>query len=249
MLLDYLYPELEEKWIVRYDGTFYRNYSRDVLSMAPDEAQVWLSRDSLLSLLPKGLISKEDELREGRDRTELIKALELQLRVLTEAFLPFDTFSFRRLLRAERMIEELLGDKLTWLLKTYYDFDLEAVENPYVREFAVLLPGIRRWRGDFQLLRNLLASTFHCEVQMLERRFGDDDSTRAWIPEIRYELLIPDLSPEQYGKLHSDILPLRDFLAEWFMPMEVRLEIAVKHHQAAVGINGEMTLDYNTELL
>ena len=65
MLLNFLYPDLEGKWIAHHDGTFYRNYSRDVLSVDPDEAQVWLSRDSLLRLLPQGLLSAESELKTG----------------------------------------------------------------------------------------------------------------------------------------------------------------------------------------
>ena len=69
MLLCCLYPELEERWTVHPEGTFFRNYNRDVLSLDPEEAQVWLSRDGLLSLLPQGLLSSEEDLRKG-DRRE-----------------------------------------------------------------------------------------------------------------------------------------------------------------------------------
>ena len=60
MLLNLLYPELEDKWIAHHDGTFYRNYSRDVLSLSPEEAEVSLSRDSILGLLPRNLLSPEE---------------------------------------------------------------------------------------------------------------------------------------------------------------------------------------------
>ena len=142
----------------------------------------------------------------------------------------------------------MLGDKLAWLIKNYIGFDLSEVQSPYVREFAVLLPGIRQWRGDFGLLKDLLASVFHCEVQMLERRWSETDSTLEWLPEIRYELLIPGLSPAEYIALQTDILPLSDFLAEWYMPMDVRLEIVIKEHHVDAGVNSGLTLDYNTEL-
>ena len=247
MLLNLLYPELEEKWIAHHDGTFYRNYNRDVLSLSPEELRVWLSRDSLLGLLPRGLYSTEDDLKKG-DRTEKIKETELQLKILSEAFLPFDTFTFRRLLKAERSIEELLGDKLAWLIRNYIGFDITEVKNPHVREFAVLLPGIRQWRGDFELMKSLLTSVFRCEVRMEERRWSETDSSVEWLPEIRYELLIPDLSPEEFRSLQADILPLRDFLAEWFMPMDVRLNLAVRQHHVDAGIDSGLILDYNTEL-
>ena len=247
MLLNFLYPDLEEKWIAHHDGTFYRNYNRDVLSVNPDEAQVWLSRDSLLRLLPQGLFSPEEELKKG-DIVEKHDEIQQRIKLLSEAFLPFDTFSFRRHLKAERNVEELLDGWLSFLLKTYYGIDPDAVRNPYIRSLAVLLPGIRRWRGDFDLLRSLLAAVFHCEVTLQERRYSETDSTRVWIPEVRYELLVPGLSAKEFKILQADILPVRDFLAEWFMPMEVRLEIVAKHHHAAAGVGEQLILGYNTEI-
>ena len=247
MLLNFLYPDLEGKWIAHHDGTFYRNYSRDVLSVDPDEAQVWLSRDSLLRLLPQGLLSAESELKTG-DPDEKHDEIEQRLKVLSEAFLPIDTFTFRWHLKAEHSVAELLGGRLDYVLKTCFGFDLQAEQNPYVRSVAVLLPFVRRWKGDFDFLRSLLADAFHCDVKLLERRYSETDSTQAWLPEVRYELLIPDLSPEEFRALQADILPLRDFLAEWFVPMDVRLEIIAKHHNASAGLNGQLTLDYNTEL-
>ena len=116
MLLNYLYPELEDQWTVRQEGTFYRNYNRDVLSLDPDTASVRLSRDGLLGLLPQGLLSQEEDLLSG-DRKEKHKELEQHLKLLSEAFLPFDTFNFRRRLKVERSVSELLNGKLEWLLK------------------------------------------------------------------------------------------------------------------------------------
>ncbi len=247
MLLNLLYPELEDKWIAHHDGTFYRNYSRDVLSLSPEEAEVSLSRDSILGLLPRNLLSPEGELK-GGDMEEKHDEITYRLKLLSEAFLPFDTFSFRRRLKAERNVSDVVNDKLDYLLKTYYGIDLSAEQNPYVRSFALLLPGIRRWRGDFDLIRSLLIAVFRCDVRLVEGRYSQTESTRAWIPVVRYELLIPDLSPEEFRTLQADILPLRDFLAEWYFPADVRLELLVKHHKADAGLNGELILDYNTEL-
>jgi hypothetical protein len=243
MLLSLLYPELEEQWIAHHDGTFYRNYNHDILELLPEENRVWLSRDSMLGLLPQGLISGEEELRKG-DRGEKHDGLEQRIKVLLEAFLPFDTFSFRRSLKAERCVEELLDDKLGYILRTYFGFDLAAEKDPYVRAFAVLLPCIRHHRGDFDLIRALLASVFQCEVRMSEHRYSESDSTLAWLPEIRYELLIPDLTSAQCQDLYRDIQPLRDFLGEWFVPMDVRLNLLIRHPRPVTG--QQPILDYNT---
>ena len=247
MLLNLLYPELENRWIAHHDGTFYRNYSHDVLELDQKDNSVRLSRDSILGLLPQGLLSPEDELRSG-DLVEKHKALEWKQKLLSEAFLPFDSLTFRRRLRMERSVSELLNGKLAYLLKTYFGFDLAAETNPYVREAAVLLPYIRHRRGDFGLVKNLLESLFQCPVTMKERRYSQLDSTLCWLPAVRYELLIPGLSAQAFRDLSAQLQPLTDFLAEWFMPMELRLEILIKQHGEPRQLDSQWTLDYNTEL-
>ena len=63
LLLNYLYPELEKEWMVQCKGTFFRNYSQDVLSLYEDEKKVSLARDGFLRLLPEGLLTKEEDLQ------------------------------------------------------------------------------------------------------------------------------------------------------------------------------------------
>lgn len=247
MLLGYLYPELEARWTARCDGTFYRNYSPDILELEPDTAEVWLSRDGLLKLLPQGLLSPEDDLRKKGGNKSHDEVMQ-RLTVLREAFLPIDSLGFRNRLRAERSVSELVGGKLDYVLKTYFDFDLAAEENPYVREFAVLLPGIGRRRGDYGLLRQLLAAMFHCEVTLSERRYSASDSTKQWLPALRYELQMPGLTAGEVQALYRDLQPLTEFLGEWFVPMELHLEIVVRQHTKEPGPDGGRTLDYNTEL-
>lgn len=247
MLLNLLYPELESKWIAHHDGTFYRNYNRDVLEVDEAGAQVRLSRDSMLGLLPQGLISQEDEFRTG-DIQDKHKELERRQKLLAEAFLPFDSLFFRRQLKLEKNVSELLNGKQAYVLKTYFGFDLEAETNPYVREAATLLPFIRHRRGDFGLIKNLLKDLFHCEVSLQERRYSQLDSTLCWQPVARYELLIPGLSAQDFRALQEQLQPLTDFLSEWFVPVDVRLEILIKQHQEPRQLDSQWTLDYNTEL-
>ena len=43
-------------------------------------------------------------------------------------------------------------------------------------------------------------------------------------------------------------MSLTAFLSEWFVPMEVRLEIVIKQHQAQSQVDRQLTLDYNAQL-
>ena len=247
MLLNRLYPELQDRWTAHHDGTFYRNYSRDVMDIDPSLETVWLSRDGFLELLPQGLLSKEDEFKTG-DVQEKHKELDLQMRILSEAFLPLDSILFRSRLRLESSVSDLLSDKLALILKEYFGYDIAAETNPYVKEFALILPYVRHWRGDLNLIKGLLSSIFHCEVELTVRRYSESDSTRCWLPAIRFELLIPDLTGEDYRALHKDLQPLADFISEWFIPAESRLELLVKHRSAGSLLDTDMILDYNTEI-
>ena len=45
VLLNYLYPEMSSMWTARMEGTFYRNYNHDALTINVDEHDVTLARD------------------------------------------------------------------------------------------------------------------------------------------------------------------------------------------------------------
>ena len=156
MLLDYLYPDSEKQWVSRDKGAFYRNYNSDILGIDEENRLVKLSRDGFLRLLPQGMIVREDELK-GDDVKERYDEIHRRVRLLEDAFLPFDTFYFRRCLVAERQVSELLNRKLEFILKKFFDFDLAAESDPYVKEAAVLLPYVNNWKGNLDFIRLLLA--------------------------------------------------------------------------------------------
>ena len=64
----------------------------------------------------------------------------------------------------------------------------------------------------------------------------------------RVELLIPDLTPEEYREKDAELEPLRQFICEWFIPVEVKCEIVMKEHGSQQQTNTRLTLGYNTEL-
>lgn len=247
MLLNYLYPELGKKWVARYRGTFYRNYSQDSMEIDADNAEVELARDGFLRLLPQGLFTNEEELKKG-DVTNNFKTLERRKHLLNELFLPFDNYTFHNNLDIERQVSELLESKLTYLLKEYFDYDITKETSSLVKEAATLLPCVSTWRGDFGFIRNLLEVLMKCEVNMTISRFSHVDTTICWLPKVRYDLLIPGLSPEQYRQKEKELQPLCDFLIERFIPFDVICEMRIKEHPNIPQSDIRLTLGYNTEL-
>ena len=247
MLLNYLYPELTHEWIVSNKGSFYRNYSDDIMSLYLKERQVELSRDGFLKLLPEGVLTNDDEFKKV-DVAEKYKILKRREHLLNEAFLPFDTFYFRYFMMVEQQVADLLNTKLEYILNQYFGFNLEAEKNPYVRRVAVLLPFAKQWRGDFPMIRNLLAGLFGCEVEMRQGRYSFSDTTQCRLPLVRYDLLIDGLEAEKFRELYSQLMPLNDFITEWFMPMEVVCQIKIKEHNQPQQVNTRLVLDYHSEL-
>lgn len=247
MLINYLYPEMEERWKVQNMGTFYRNYNRDVLTYDEENAEIQVARDGFQKLLPQGMLFTTRN-KNHEDLKNSINEQNAKMRLLRDLFQPFDTFAFRRRLAVERQISLLLDTKLHYLLSTYFHYDLSKEENPYVREVAVLLPFVSDMRGDFMFIRNLLSSLFECEVQCFQGRYSNYDNTRSWIPMMQYELLIEHLTNEEYNNLSKDMEPLIQFITEWFVPAEVHCEIMLKWHQQPPLTGKNLTLNYNTEL-
>ena len=59
---------------------------------------------------------------------------------------------------------------------------------------------------------------------------------------------MPDLTAEACREMYERIRPLAAFLEEWWMPMDLRLELVIRHHQVPAQVDGGMVLDYNVEL-
>ena len=247
VLLNYLYPEMSGKWMVQGKGTFYRNYNQDVLAVYEKEDKVILSRDGFLRLLPEGLLTRDNDLR-GEDFAAKYKELEWRRELLSESFAPFDTYVFRKKLDIERQASELLDQKLTYLLKEYFNFDIEAEQNDLVKEAAVILPFVSRWRGNLGLVGNILGALMHCEVETIKGRYSPIDTTRLWLPQVTYKLLILGLTPATYQELAKSLEPLTAFLKEWLIPFDVRCVIEIKQHMVPQKPDGGVMLNDNAEL-
>ena len=65
---------------------------------------------------------------------------------------------------------------------------------------------------------------------------------------VRYDLVIPGLTPEEFQTKDKEIQPLREFLCEWLIPLEVWCEIFIKEYDVPPQTDTRLTLGYNTEV-
>lgn len=247
LLLNLLYPALKDKWKVKDKGTFYRNYSHDILAIDTEEHEVSLSRDGFLRLLPPGMISNENELK-GDNFEEKYAKLDQRKRTLQEAFVPFDSFIFRRRIHVEHEVQELLNSKIDYLLNTYFGFDREHEDNPYIKTISVILPYISKLRANVHFTKELISTITGCETEMTCGRYSEKDNTHYWLPWVKYDLTMKNLSSQEYKAKSKEIKELELFINEWFMPFDSKCSLRIKHHQQPFVPDGNLTLNYNTEL-
>ena len=246
VLLNHLYPEQTDNWIVRDKGTFYRNYSSDILQLDEKLSQVSLSRDGLLRLLPQGLISAEDDLR-GKDFPTKYEELTRRKNNLEELFVPFDSWHFRDAVRDEEDLADLLANKLNILLKTYYGVDIEAEQNPDVRELMKMLPLASSIRGNYHKIGDILMVILKHRVTTHISCYNWSDRSIDTQPIVSYKVWISKLTKEEYISLEKNIEDLVSFIVEWFIPFDTRCVIELKTEEKA-SLNHKMLLNYNTKL-
>lgn len=246
VLLNHLYPELAERWIVKNKGTFYRNYSEDAMQIDEETAKVALSRDGFLRLLPQGLITSDDELK-GKDFQAKYEEMKLRQSRLEELFRPLDSWRFRNSIKQEKQLSQLLEDKLDILLKDYFHVDWKAEKDEYVREMMTLLPVVNRLRADFGRIGDVLSALLGYPVTTTLSRYDWSGWWKDAQPMVLYQVWIPNLKSEDYRTWNTRIEALRAFIGEWFIPFDTRCIIEVKTEEPAT-LGNRLTLDYNTRL-
>lgn len=244
--LNHLYPEQTDSWIAKHKGTFYRNYSDDILQLDEKNSQVTLSRDGLLRLLPQGLISTEDELK-GNNFTAKYKELCERKNYLEELFLPFDSWRFRESVQNEEDLSQLLENRLILILKTYYGVDIEAETNPYIKEMMRLLPLASRIRGNYYKIGDILKVILNKRITTHISCYNWSDKISGTQPMVSYKVWVDNLTASTYRELKNNIEALAYFIQEWFIPFDTRCEIQLKTEESAL-LNSKMLLNYNTNL-
>lgn len=247
MLLNSLYPEHDKHWIVTANGTFYRNYNSDIMSLNAETGQVSLARDGLLNLLPDELISPPDELRGKGFEQNRDKMLWRQT-LLREAFAPLDTVQFAHSMNIEREVSKLLSERDEYILSKFFGISIDETTDPLVRKAASLLPRVSSLRGDLGMVRELLSVLLRCPVEMdLSHRYSETCSDRNWMPMVWYYIIKPGLDAEAYREETAALAPLVDFVREWLIPCDLVLRIEYREHRDDNCDTRQVVLDYNTQ--
>lgn len=250
MQLGYTYPDNESKWIVQSKGTFYRNYQSDVMAIDEDTNVVNLARDGFLHLLPQGIFTNDNDLRmDDPDKKRAAWAeLQTRKRQLDAAFQPIDTMRFRNRMHTEKQISTLYHDKQDIILKELYGIDTSDYPDPFVKQLFYILPNVRHYRGDLNSIRSFLANCTESEVDLIQKRYSDTDTSRQWILEAIYNIYVDDLSYDEYKDMQEKAQHVEDFLREWLIPVEVKVKVRIKMRTKIRTIGSPFILDYNIQL-
>lgn len=238
MLLNFLYPELQDEWVVRCCGTFYRNYNDDAMEIDAKGKSVRLARDGILKLLPQEYISPEKE-----NQNE--ETLKRRIAILNEAFVPIDTLMFRNSLKTEKVFADMLEHRTQIGLSQIFGIDYDSITNPYVKDAALLLIYVRESRGDVHFVRKMLEVVTSCPVEMKLGKWSESDSSKAWLPLVHYYLVCDGLTQKDYLREMKYIGELRDFVMEYWMPAETMLKIDLITHKMN---SDNIVLNYSAEL-
>ena len=229
-LLNYLHPDQMDQWEVDCAGTFYRNYSEDILAIDEEKGAVRLARDSFLRLLPQGVIANDNALK-GNNFEQKYERLKKKEELLRSFFKPVDTLAFRFRLHIENQVTQLSEKKLAFLLKHYFHYDITQEKDPYIQRVAPFLLFVNQLR-----------------VEIHKGLYTWEEDERCACPAIEFQLIVPNLTAEAYDKLDKAIAPLREFLIEWFIPFDTHCVIGIRQHGQPFTLGESLTLDYNTEI-
>lgn len=245
VLLNYLYPEIGEEWIVENLGLFYRNYQEDLISVDTKSRQISLARSSFLKLLPAGMVSNEKT--NSRD-PESRDAERRNIRQLSEIFKPVDSYSFRRSLDNESFLAESYEKRVEHLLRQIYRYDLETEKSELVKRFAPLILLRERIKGDMGLIRDLLREFLELEVNMSFDTFRDNDWSEIMLTRVVYTVVVEGLSQDRYRLKGEELTPLFDFVREWFIPLEIVAEFKIHDTTLESNVRKDGLLGYNLKL-
>ena len=244
VLLNYLYPELMQRWVANCKGTFYRNYCEDAIRIDEEGGWVTLARDGLLKMLPQGLIATEQELR-GKDIKGKHEHLRQKKARLEELFRPFDSKMLRRNLRNEKILADLLENKLDTLLERYFHLNRKDEQNTYVRQLMALMLVVNRKRGDIHAMCDVLQTLTGHRATMKTGLYNHTGRKNGNQPLVEYQVWIPSLDNTAYNNIQKDMEELCQFMQEWFMPFDTKCIIELKCNRPATMGTG-LILNYNT---
>lgn len=230
-------------------GIFYSNYCEDLLEVdtSAKETNISLSRDGLFHLLPEALFVDENLLRDPKRKH---KPFTPEKERILNFFVPFDSEYFQVALGLDRVVQDLESDLVDVLLKSLYDIDVQAIQNPEIKKALPLLLQASEIRGDYLLIGRLMTAItgFPTEIQQVLRTFPDNTGDEFEMAVARIVFHIPSLTNSEYIALYDELGEFVQFVSEWFFPAEQAFEYAIKEMGRPFVLDGTLTLDYNTYL-
>lgn len=241
LLVSVYFPDVKS-WNAEYGSFFSRNYSGDLKSVNTETNTVSLARNGLYDILPEKMFFDVDDLRfrESRDLAQRIDEVYAEEKNIKDYFLPLDSFFFNQSCRFRATAAHIVDNEAKWLLRLLFDFDLDAEANPYVKLMAPLLLHVTEIRADLDLISHILAEILGCHV---DYQLNHQD-------EVLFVVHKWDLSSAEYHAFVDEIKPLFDFVALWFIPMEMDCIYKVKdyHQPFILSFERPLVLDYNTHI-
>lgn len=254
VLLNYLYPNRKDAWIVENKGTFFRNYQADLMDINLDDNKVSLCRDNFISLLPENIFFRR-EVKAKKDvefrRKEQIKEDRDNYESLCSIFAAIDTFRFRDSLEYEAFFSLVYENKMQLLLKEIYGYDYEKEQNKYVKKLSPLILQSAKIKGDIELIREilelLLSEEFNCKVKKKISEYRENAWRTCFLTQVIYYIIIPGLDKDNYKQLSQEFEPLFSFLKEWFLPIHLRTDFIIIDNDNEA-ISSRSLLGYNTKV-
>ncbi len=251
VLLNYIYPELSDKWVAKNKGTFFRNYSDDIMDLDTNNNIVELSRDGFLKLLPPGFLANKDEFLGANTSPKARKNVSIAERkrqeLLKDLFVPIDTLNLRNYLKLESNIAKIHNNKLYYILKEYYEIDANEIKNKYIDYILPFVLFSKQLRGDIGFVQSVLSVLLDCKVDMKKGRYTQSHWEACSLPQVEYTLHIPQMTNAQYNELINELNPFFDFIREWFIPFDLHTEFYVRDFSENT-LNKSMTLNYDLNI-
>jgi len=241
LLLSVYFPNVKT-WNASYGSFFSRNYSGDLRSVDANMYTVSLSRNGLYDILPEKMFFDVEELRflESRDLAQRIDEIYEEEKNIKDYFKPLDSFFFNQSCKFHNTAGQLVDNKVNWLLKLLFDYDIEAETNPYVKQMAPLLLHATEIRANLELISQILSEILGCKVDF---QVNHQD-------EVLFVVHKWNLNSTEFHAFVKDIKPLFDFVTYWFISMEMDCIYKVKDYHQPFILSSErpLVLDYNTQI-
>ncbi len=255
VLLNYLYPEKHNSWFVEYMGTFFRNYQNDLMDIDLANNKLSLSRDNFIKLLPESALFRKEVInrkeRKSR-RSKQVKEDRSNYENLCGVFSAIDTFRFRESLGYEAFFSSLSENKVAVLLKEIYGYDYEKEPNKYVKKMAHLLLRSDKIKGDMEVIRDFLESLLSeeliCKVKKELGEYRGNGRTGCFLSQVTYYVIISGLEKDTYKQLSQELMPLFDFIKEWFVPVYIETDFLIVDNTDNDTLSTRSLLGYNTKI-